>query len=172
MPADYYEILQISPNADQEIVRRIYKIQAQRFHPDNLESGDAEMFKRIAEAYEILSDPDRRTAYDRDRRIRRPVPEPELEAPSPQEEAERRDRIMLLLYKRRLTRPDQPSLGLRELEMELRTPKDQLEFSLWYLKECGYLTRTDGARHTITIQGVQHAESIARRPAEAQRIDR
>lgn len=171
MPADYYEILQISPNADQETVRRIYKIQAQRFHPDNLESGNAEMFKRIAEAYEVLSDPDRRTAYDRDHRIHRQAPEPELEAPSPQEEAARRDRIMLLLYKRRLTRPDQPSLGLRELEMELRTSKDQLEFSLWYLKECGYLTRTDGARHTITIQGVQHAESISRRPAGAQRID-
>ncbi len=169
MPADYYEILQISPNADQETVRRIYKIQAQRFHPDNLESGDAEMFKRIAEAYEVLSDPEKRTAYDSQNRISRGAPGPE--DPNPLEEAERRDRIILLLYRRRLTRPDQPSLGLRDLEMELRTPKDQLEFSLWYLKECGYLTRTDGARHTITIQGVQLAESIARRPAGAQRIE-
>ncbi len=169
MPADYYEILQISPNADQETVRRIYKIQAQRFHPDNLESGDAEMFKRIAEAYEVLGDPEKRSAYDSQNRIHRPAPEPA--APNPNEEAERRDQIMLLLYRRRLTRPDQPSLGLRDLEMELRTSKDQLEFSLWYLKECGYLTRTDGARHTITIQGVQLAESIARRPAGAQRIE-
>jgi curved DNA-binding protein CbpA len=171
VPADYYEILQISPNADQETVRRIYKIQAQRFHPDNLESGDAEMFKRIAEAYEVLGDPDRRTEYDREHRIHRPsAPEPEPAAPSPLEEAERRDQIILLLYRRRLTRPDQPSLGLRDLETELRTPKEQLEFSLWYLKESGYLTRSDGARHTITIQGVQLAETIARRPA--QRIER
>jgi curved DNA-binding protein CbpA len=169
VPADYYEILQISPNADQETVRRIYKIQAQRFHPDNLESGDAEMFKRIAEAYEVLSDPEKRTAYDSQNRIHRPGPEPA--APNPNEEADRRDQIILLLYRRRLTRPDQPGMGLRDLEMELRTPKDQLEFSLWYLKECGYLTRTDGARHTITIQGVQLAESIARRPAGAQRIE-
>ena len=34
------------------------------------------------------------------------------------------------------------------------------------------LTRSDGARYTITIQGVQFAETIARRPAGAQRIDR
>jgi curved DNA-binding protein CbpA len=173
LPSDYYEILQISPNADQETVRRIYKIHAQRFHPDNLESGNAETFKRIAEAYEVLSDPDRRAEYDAQHRIHRPAPEPaEPPAPSPHEETERREQIMLLLYRRRLTRPDQPSLGLRDLEMELRTPKVQLEFSLWYLKECGYLTRTDGARHTITIQGVQFAETIARRPAGAPRIDR
>jgi curved DNA-binding protein CbpA len=174
VPADYYEILQISPNADQETVRRIYKIQAQRFHPDNLESGDAEMFKRIAEAYEVLGDPEKRTAYDSQNRTNRAASEPAgtgPAAPNPHDEADRRDQIILLLYRRRLTRPDQPGMGLRDLEMELRTPKDQLEFSLWYLKECGYLTRSDGARHTITIQGVQLAESIARRPAGAQRIE-
>lgn len=168
MPADYYEILQISPNADQETVRRIYRIQAQRFHPDNLETGNAEMFKRIAEAYEILGDPDKRAAYDGRHRVQRPEPDPEeAAAPDPAEEAERRDRIILLLGRRRLARPDQPSMGLRDLELELRVPKDRLEFSLWYLKECGYLTRSDSARHTITIQGVQLAESIAR-----QRIER
>ncbi len=173
MPSDYYEILQISPNADQETVRRIYKIHAQRFHPDNLETGNAEKFKLIAEAYEFLSDPDRRAEYDARHRVNRTTaPEPDQPPPpSPYEEAERREQIMLLLYRRRLARPDQPSLGLRDLELELRTPKDQLEFSLWYLKECGYLTRTDGARHTITIQGVQFAETINRRPAGAQRID-
>jgi curved DNA-binding protein CbpA len=173
LPANYYEILQISPNADQETVRRIYKIHAQRFHPDNLETGNAEIFKRIAEAYEILSDPDRRAEYDTRHRINRPVAETaEPAPPSPEEENERREQIILLLYRRRLTHPDQPSLGLRDLEVELRTPKLQLEFSLWYLKECGYLTRSDGARHTITIQGVQFAETLARRPAAAQRIDR
>jgi hypothetical protein len=35
-----------------------------------------------------------------------------------------------------------------------------LEFSLWYLKECGYLVRTDSARHTITIKGVQFSEAL------------
>ncbi len=165
MPSDYYEILQISPNADPETVRRIYRIQAQRFHPDNLATGDAEKFRLLAEAYEILSDPKKRAAYDAGYRpTPRPVaPEPERTAPDPVEEAARRDQIMLALYRRRLTHPDQPSLGLRELESLLGTPKDCLEFSLWYLKECGYLTRTDSARHTITIQGVQLAESIARR---------
>jgi curved DNA-binding protein CbpA len=174
VPADYYEILQISAHADQETVRRIYKIQAQRFHPDNLETGDGEMFKRIAEAYEVLSDPDKRAAYDVRHGVRRPVQEPaESTPPDPNEEAERRDQVLLLLYRQRLSHPDQPSLGLRDLEAHTGTPKERLEFSLWYLKQCGYITRTDSARHTITIQGVQHAEALGRRPtAGAQRIDR
>ncbi len=169
MPADYYEILQISPNADQETVHRIYRIQARRFHPDNRETGDAQRFRLIAEAYEILSSPEKRAAYDASYRPqpRLPAQEPERTAPDPAEEASRRDQIMLQLYRRRLTHPEQPSLGLRDLEALLGTPKDQLEFSLWYLKECGYLTRTDSARHTITIQGVQLAESISRRLASS-----
>ena len=39
MFVDHYEILQISPNADTETIRRVYRMQAQRFHPDNLDSG-------------------------------------------------------------------------------------------------------------------------------------
>jgi len=169
VPADYYEILQISPKADQETVHRIYRIHARRFHPDNLQTGNAEKFRLIAEAYEILSSPEKRAAYDANYRPQpRPAaPEPERTPPDPAEEASRRDQIMLQLYQRRLTHPEQPSLGLRDLEALLGTPKNQLEFSLWYLKECGYLTRSDSARHTITIQGVQIAESIARRLASS-----
>src|SRR5438552_12670958 len=68
MFVDHYEVLQISPNADLETVRRVYRIQAQRFHPDNLDTGDAETFRRISDAYEVLTDPQRRTAYDREHR--------------------------------------------------------------------------------------------------------
>lgn len=57
MFVDYYEVLQISPNADQETVHRVYRIQAQRFHPDNLETGDAGKFRAVAEAYQVLSNP-------------------------------------------------------------------------------------------------------------------
>jgi len=47
MFVDHYEVLQISPNADVETIRRVYRMQAQRFHPDNLESGNAEAFRGI-----------------------------------------------------------------------------------------------------------------------------
>jgi curved DNA-binding protein CbpA len=165
---DYYEILQISPNADQETVRRVYRIQAQRFHPDNLETGDAGKFRLLADAYEVLSDVRTRASYDAEHRRgsgraaqEEFVPPP---ASDPQDEVQRREQILRLLYRRRQAHPDQPSLGLRELEALVGTPKQHLEFSLWYLKENGYLTRSDSARHIITIKGVELIESMNQRP--------
>ena len=65
---DYYEILQISPRADEEIIERAYRLLAKRYHPDNGQSGDAGKFGRLTEAYKILSDPERRATYDKEHR--------------------------------------------------------------------------------------------------------
>src|SRR6185437_1097435 len=121
MFVDHYETLQISPNADAETVRRIYRLQAQRFHPDNLETGNADMFRRISEAYEVLSDPERRASYDREhRRSRRQEPggavEPPPAAPPLGDEIQRREEILQLLYRHRFAHPEQPGLSLRDLE--------------------------------------------------------
>jgi hypothetical protein len=61
---DLYEILQVSRKADPQIIEWVYKLQAERYHPDNAESGDSELFKALAKAYEILMDPVKRAAYD------------------------------------------------------------------------------------------------------------
>jgi len=173
---DYYEVLQISPNADQETVHRVYRIQAQRFHPDNLDTGDAGKFRLVAEAYEVLSEPQSRASYDAEhRRARGRAAQETFVAPPPappfQDEVQRREEILRLLYRRRQAHPDQPSLGLRELEALLGAPKEHLEFSLWYLKESGYLVRSDSARHTITLKGVELAESMNRHTAGPARLD-
>ena len=57
---DYYELLQISPNAEPETIHRVYRLLAQRFHPDNKETGDARRFRTIHEAYTVLTDPEKR----------------------------------------------------------------------------------------------------------------
>ena len=49
---DYYEILQVSPRADRDMIERVYRYLAHRFHPDNRETGDAERFTEIVDAYE------------------------------------------------------------------------------------------------------------------------
>ena len=65
--ADYYEILGITRDAAGEEVRRAYRRLAIKWHPDqNPDNPDAEgKFKQGAEAYEVLSDPERRAVYDR-----------------------------------------------------------------------------------------------------------
>ena len=63
---DYYEVLGVSRNAGDDEIKKAYRKLALKFHPDK-NSGDKtaeERFKEIGEAYEALSDPQRRAAYD------------------------------------------------------------------------------------------------------------
>jgi len=68
MPAkrDYYEVLGIGKNATGEEIKKAFRKLAFQYHPDrNHEDGTAEKFKEVSEAYEVLSDSDKRAAYDR-----------------------------------------------------------------------------------------------------------
>lgn len=65
---DYYRILEISDDADAAEVKRAYRRQAMLFHPDQARRPDSERFRRVQEAYEVLSDPQSRQAYDRRRK--------------------------------------------------------------------------------------------------------
>jgi hypothetical protein len=62
---DYYEILGVNSSAHSSDIKRAYRRLAVMYHPDKNPSPDAEsMFKQINEAYDVLSDPDKRLAYD------------------------------------------------------------------------------------------------------------
>ncbi|XP_060938377.1 dnaJ homolog subfamily B member 1b [Limanda limanda] len=66
MGKDYYDILGIGKGASEEDVKKAYRKQALKYHPDKNKSPGAEdKFKEIAEAYDVLSDPDKKDIYDR-----------------------------------------------------------------------------------------------------------
>jgi molecular chaperone DnaJ len=66
MPRDYYEILGVSRSADDADIKKAFRRLARELHPDVNSEPDAEArFKEAAEAYEVLSDADRRATYDR-----------------------------------------------------------------------------------------------------------
>jgi molecular chaperone DnaJ len=66
MARDYYEILGVSRDADKEEIKRAYRRLARKYHPDvNKEDGAEERFKEINRAYEVLSEPETRSRYDR-----------------------------------------------------------------------------------------------------------
>lgn len=64
---DYYEILEVGKDADDTVIKKSYRKIAMKFHPDRNPDNKAaeEKFKEAAEAYEVLSDPDKRARYDR-----------------------------------------------------------------------------------------------------------
>ena len=67
MPRDYYEILGVGREAADDEIKKAFRVLARELHPDINRHDPAaeEKFKEVAEAYEVLSDPDRRATYDR-----------------------------------------------------------------------------------------------------------
>lgn len=70
---DYYKILEVNKDASPEIISKVYKILAKKYHPDlqdeSNKSTSEEKFKEISEAYEVLSDENKRKEYDQELEI-------------------------------------------------------------------------------------------------------
>lgn len=159
---DHYEVMELSPNATPETIFRVFKLLAQRLHPDNIETGDADLFRRLMESHKVLSEPEKRAAFDAERTRRQGVQwrifDQNSAAPSVEHEQVKRRALLKALYIKRLRDPDHPGIDTQEMEQLLGTPREHLTFTLWFLKEQGWAKATDNGRYSITSKGVEQAE--------------
>jgi curved DNA-binding protein CbpA len=160
---DYYEFLQISPNAESETIHRVYRYLASRFHPDNPETSDPEKFAMLRHAYDVLSDPSRRAEYDSkvftEAGDAAPISTTVDFMDNIEGELNRRLAVLAVLYYRRRSNPYAPEVGLAEIEARMGFPRDYLDFTTWYLMRKGYITRADNSDFTLTAEGVDFVES-------------
>jgi curved DNA-binding protein CbpA len=160
---DYYEFLQISPNADADTIHRVYRFLAARLHPDNNETGHEENFRLLKAAYDVLSDPRRRAEYDAARARTQPPPEPLAATVDFMDamdgELNRRLAVLAVLYYKRRTNPTFPEVPLSEIEERMGFPRDYLDFTMWYLQKKGYVSKSDNAQYTLSVDGVDFVET-------------
>jgi curved DNA-binding protein CbpA len=172
---DYYEVLQVSANAEPDTIHRVYRLLAQRFHPDNGETGNADRFHQVHDAYTVLSNPENRARYDvtyhktRQDRWRLVASGANAENDF---ELEQIGRLTLLeaLYTRRRMDPDSPSLLTSDLESLIGRPREHLDFTIWFLVQRKYITKDDQARLLITADGVEYLEANYRANMKQRRL--
>jgi curved DNA-binding protein CbpA len=159
---DHHELLRAGMAGDTERMDRVYRTLAFRYHPDNGDSGDAEIFLRISETYRILSSS-------------KPRPEREI---AKQDGTDwqaalsglkgKRAAVLGLLCQRRIADYRNAFVSPSELETVTGIPPDELGFVLWYLREKGAVTGSDSSPdYSISARGVDILESALRGDARA-----
>jgi curved DNA-binding protein len=157
---DYYDLMQISPRAEAETIKRVYKLLVSRLHPDNAETGDAESFIVLRRAFEILSDPGRRAEYDREHSVKMATPiDAASLAKGVDAELGRRIAILSLLYRQRMTNPEREGLSLLELQQMTRFSQEKVSFTAWYLQSKDYIRSSDNSDLVITTAGIDYVEA-------------
>jgi len=155
---DHYEVLQVSQNADSETIERVYRMLAKRYHPDNAATGDAERFRDVREAYEILLEPERRAEfdvqYDKDKTLQWQIFDQGLATGGREEDQRIFHGVLSLLYVARRRNPESGGLGTIHLEKMLGVPREHLEFPIWYLKKRGWIETLDTGERAITVEGI------------------
>src|SRR5579871_5136192 len=164
---DFYEVLEISPNANSGTIERMFRYLAQRYHPDNRETGNRHRFDVVLEAHDTLRDPAKRAQYDV-----RHKNHSEFRSKLAEEanggldrDIEIQNKLLSILYVKRRQNVRDPGIGDYTLERLLGCPPEHLEFHVWYLKEKGWIGRTDNGLLAITVAGVDRANSEQYRKA-------
>jgi curved DNA-binding protein CbpA len=164
MPTNYYDVLQVNPQANGTIIRYAYRYLAAQYHPDNVETGSADKFRVLCEAWRVLSDPVQRQQYDLNLGIQAHSKAAASSAASSSKPADKsvswneielRLAVLQVLLEARKKRPQTGGASPKMLTDCLGSSMEEMEWILWYLREKGHIERTE-SKFMITVQGVDY----------------
>ena len=159
---DYYELLQLSPNADTDTVERVFRHLAKKCHPDHPEFADSNLFHQIVEAHRTLADPELRAAYDIKHQdywnSKWKLASDASDGTALADDQATRERLLSLLYVQRRRNMKNPGMGDHEMARLLSIPIELAEFHIWYLKDKEWVERLETGHLAITALGVDKAE--------------
>ncbi|MEO8051878.1 MAG: hypothetical protein ABI833_15780 [Acidobacteriota bacterium] len=166
---DHYDVLGVEPKCDSG--RCTARIQSSRedIIPTIKDTGNQAAFDSVNAAYEVLSDPAQRFAFDNLKGIGEDANCPQFSGAgffeSLGSDAGLRAALLCILYERRKSKPLKPGLPMRYVEAMLEAGIDELFFVLWYLKQRGWVSSDDKSNLLITVQGMDYLDS--NRPSAA-----
>ncbi len=155
---DYYKILQVDIGASAELIDYVFHLLVRKYHPDNPETGDRDVFEPIIEAHNVLRDPAARARYDIlynafvDKIAQRQLQV--VESFDVDEDIDIQKRILDLLYYRCRSDVGRPGVGDLEIEQYIDCSLNVLEFNLWYMKEKGWICTNLTGHLTVTVEGI------------------
>ncbi len=153
--------MQISPNADEDTIKQIFRHLAKKWHPDH-HQGNQEQFKLLVEAYKTLMNPEKRAGYDRTYQsfweAKWKLAADVSGGIGLVDDRDVRERLLSLFYVQRRSKMQEPGLGEMAVARLMRIPIELVEFHIWYLKEKGWISRLDNGMLAITALGVDEAE--------------
>ena len=160
---DYYEILELSSNANSATVERVFRYLAKKNHPDTSPSSDGAFFGKLVEAYETLRSPETRAAYDvvyeQQKQTNIKIAEG---ASAAGDDCVERYKLLSILYAQRRRDFKKPGIGLAALEQLVDFPPAVMEFHIWYFRERGWIAREESGLFAITAAGVDQIETMNR----------
>ena len=155
---DYYEIMQLSSNASQDAIERMFRYLAAKLHPD--QGGDRDQFNFVVKAFEVLRDPVSRATYDAQREQQNndnAALNKHAQQAGP-DTAERHKLLCLFYAQRRQSADGSPTLGTITVEQMMNLPEEVMSFHLWYFREKGWIQRGENGGFSITAAGVDKVE--------------
>lgn len=159
---DYYELLQVSQNADGDTIQRVFRHLAKKHHPDSQASTDDRRFRQLVEAHDTLTNPEARAGYDVkyqeywNRKWK--LASDASDGSAFGNDRETRARLLSLFYVQRRRSMTSPGLGEYEVARLLRVPLELVEFHIWYLRAKGWIERLDSGMLAISALGVDQVE--------------